>query len=81
MTADLDETKKTVIGDRILYEGFIGTIKFHGEVPPASGKLWYGVEWDDRSRGKHSGEHEGVSYFECRFVYKNGRFNEISFVL
>ena len=27
--------------------------------------LWLGVEWDDPSRGKHSGEHNGVQYFTC----------------
>jgi len=28
--------------------------------------MWVGVEWDDLSRGRHSGEHEGVQYFTCR---------------
>ena len=28
--------------------------------------VWLGVEWDDVSRGKHSGDHEGVHYFTCR---------------
>lgn len=47
----------------------LGTIRFSGEVPPTKG-LWYGVEWDDPSRGKHSGVYEktGVQYFECRCV-------------
>ena len=29
---------------------------------------WLGIEWDDAERGKHSGEHEGVKYFTCRYV-------------
>ena len=28
--------------------------------------VWLGVEWDDASRGKHSGDHHGVHYFSCR---------------
>ena len=30
--------------------------------------VWFGVEWDDLSRGRHSGEHEGVQYFTCKYV-------------
>lgn len=26
---------------------------------------WLGVEWDDPTRGKHSGENAGIRYFEC----------------
>ncbi|TAQ88541.1 hypothetical protein B7494_g3162 [Chlorociboria aeruginascens] len=29
-------------------------------------KEWLGVEWDDPSRGKHDGEHQGVRYFTCQ---------------
>ena len=28
---------------------------------------WYGVEWDDHSRGKHNGTREGMKYFESRY--------------
>lgn len=42
-----------------------GTVMYVGTVPPTSG-LWLGVDWDDESRGKHSGCHEGVSYFKAR---------------
>ena len=34
---------------------------------------WFGVEWDDVSRGKHSGIHEGVQYFTCS-VPNSGSF-------
>lgn len=27
--------------------------------------MWLGVEWDESSRGKHSGTHKGVEYFTC----------------
>ncbi|GAA5834787.1 hypothetical protein JCM11251_003662 [Rhodosporidiobolus azoricus] len=45
----------------------LGTILFEGAVPPTKG-AWLGIEWDDASRGKHSGVHEktGVRYFEPR---------------
>lgn len=29
---------------------------------------WYGIEWDDHTRGKHDGTNEGVSYFECKYA-------------
>ena len=32
--------------------------------------MWLGVEWDDTSRGKHSGDHQGVHYFSCRLDKK-----------
>ncbi|GAA5901639.1 hypothetical protein JCM6882_006030 [Rhodosporidiobolus microsporus] len=45
----------------------LGTVLFEGAVLPTKG-VWLGVEWDDASRGKHSGVHEktGVRYFETR---------------
>ena len=27
--------------------------------------LWLGVEWDEPTRGKHNGDHEGMNYFTC----------------
>ena len=60
-----------LIGKRVKVNGndahFV-TIRFYGQVPPNSGKFWLGVEWDDRQRGKHSGIHEGVQYFQCKYV-------------
>lgn len=45
----------------------LGTILYHGPVPPAKGD-WYGIEWDDPSRGKHSGVYKktGQRYFQTR---------------
>ncbi len=66
----MTQFETSVVGKRICYEGaYLGTVRFYGEVPPASGKYWYGVEWDDVSRGKHSGEHQGIRYFECRYAF------------
>lgn len=48
---------------------YLGTILYAGSIPPTPG-IWFGVEWDDPSRGKHGGVHEGtgVRYFSCRCV-------------
>ncbi|XP_065830624.1 tubulin-specific chaperone E-like isoform X2 [Oscarella lobularis] len=54
------------LGKRITCDGFVGTIRYVGQVPPNSGD-WLGIEWDDPSRGKHDGTHEGVKYFNCRY--------------
>jgi hypothetical protein len=32
----------------------------------SSSTTWLGVEWDHASRGKHSGTHQGISYFRTR---------------
>ena len=42
---------------------------------------WVGVEWDDSSRGKHNGEHDGVQYFTCRSVTNDYNIDVIIFVL
>ncbi|KAF9113376.1 hypothetical protein BGX27_001704 [Mortierella sp. AM989] len=54
------------IGQRIKVDYARGTVRFLGEVPPTKGE-WIGVEWDDKERGKHSGEHSGTRYFNCLF--------------
>lgn len=51
-----------VIGSRVEHDSHHGTVQWVGEVPPAKG-TWYGVDWDDPSRGKHNGSHNGVKYF------------------
>ena len=48
-------------------DGHRGTVLFVGEVPPTKGS-WLGVEWDDPSRGKHSGSHDGIQYFITRYI-------------
>ena len=27
---------------------------------------WFGIEWDDSSRGKHDGTKDGIRYFNCK---------------
>ncbi|KAJ3283835.1 hypothetical protein HK104_010196 [Borealophlyctis nickersoniae] len=63
MTAEEIPSDKTVLGSRVEVEGHFGTVRFHGPVPKDSSTLWFGVEWDDPKRGKHSGEKDGVQYF------------------
>ncbi|GAA5849820.1 hypothetical protein JCM8547_000575 [Rhodosporidiobolus lusitaniae] len=57
----------TSSGDSPLSVAQLGTIRYKGPVPPTIG-TWYGVEWDDPSRGKHSGVYEktGQRFFETR---------------
>jgi hypothetical protein len=54
------------IGKRLSYDGRLCTIRYYGEVQGTKGE-WLGVEWDDPTRGKHAGEHQGVKYFDCTY--------------
>ena len=55
------------VGTRVSVAGYLGTIKFVGNVDNAKG-VWLGIEWDDPERGKHNGSKDGKQYFECRCV-------------
>lgn len=55
------------IGRRLSYDQQLCVVRYVGEVQGTKG-AWLGVEWDDASRGKHNGEHQGVRYFECTKV-------------
>ncbi|KAL6233177.1 hypothetical protein BDW75DRAFT_215923 [Aspergillus navahoensis] len=52
------------VSQRRSYDGNLCTIRYVGKVEGTSGE-WLGVEWDDPTRGKHSGQHNGVRYFTC----------------
>ncbi|KAL1517512.1 hypothetical protein ABEB36_001268 [Hypothenemus hampei] len=56
---------KEIIGARIESGGFYGTVRFIGTIPNYAGK-WYGIEWDDPSRGKHNGSINGLQYFQTK---------------
>lgn len=47
-------------------DGFRATIKWKGNLVDNKGNedLFYGVEWDDPTRGKHSGEYKNQKLFE-----------------
>ncbi|CAK4031213.1 Hypothetical predicted protein [Lecanosticta acicola] len=58
------------IGQRLSLKGQLCTIRYIGAVADKPGD-WLGVEWDDPTRGKHDGTHDGVRYFECRNTSKS----------
>lgn len=61
------------VGCRVIdSEGYRATVRYIGPVAGAKNQqeIWYGVEWDNASRGKHDGscaDPSGVlhKYFEC----------------
>lgn len=55
------------LGQRRSFDGHLCTVRYVGTVQGTTGD-WLGVEWDDVTRGKHSGEHKGVRYFSCMCI-------------
>lgn len=51
------------IGSRVKCNDDFGTVRYIGEVQGYKG-LWYGIEWDNESRGKHDGCLDGIQYFK-----------------
>ncbi|KAF2472274.1 tubulin-specific chaperone E [Lindgomyces ingoldianus] len=52
------------IGKRLSFDVQLCTVRYIGKLKGTKGE-WLGVEWDDPTRGKHSGENGGIKYFEC----------------
>ena len=76
MAALLDATNATpqaLVGTRIRDDNdFRGTIRYVGPVATSTkdpNATWYGVEWDDNTRGKHDGavekDSQEIRYFTC----------------
>ncbi|XP_066992589.1 tubulin-specific chaperone E isoform X2 [Anabrus simplex] len=63
--AQMENLGDIKIGQRVQCNGHRGTVKYVGEVPPTKG-IWLGIDWDDSSRGRHDGSHEGHKYFKTR---------------
>ena len=61
------------IDARLSLKSQLCTVRYVGQIADKSG-IWLGVEWDDFNRGKHSGTHEGVTYFECMTYILTGSF-------
>lgn len=60
---------QSYIGQRLSFESATCTVRYIGPVKGTT-QDWIGVEWDDPSRGKHDGQHQGIRYFECKFVIR-----------
>ena len=60
-------TSRFYPGKRLSYDGNPCTVRYLGSVQSTKGE-WLGVEWDDAGRGKHDGSHDGIKYFECKFL-------------
>lgn len=54
--------EKGLVGRRVIVGEDIATIKWHGVLQEGLGE-WFGVEWDDPSRGRHDGSFKGRRYF------------------
>ncbi|KAK5781786.1 hypothetical protein RI543_000974 [Arxiozyma heterogenica] len=55
--------QKLKVGDRILLEKDLCTIRYIGSIDQWPGITTFGVEWDDSTRGKHSGIYKGTQLF------------------
>lgn len=51
------------IGDRVQIGADLCTIKYSGEIDKWPGSITYGLEWDNPTRGKHSGSYNGHQLF------------------
>lgn len=59
----MDESS-SYIGQRRSYSGALCTIRYCGPLSGTKGE-WLGVEWDEPTRGKHDGKHDGQQIFQC----------------
>ena len=82
---DLTGQNDVLVGLRVVSidGGHYATVLFQGKVGDTKGE-WLGVEWDDSTRGKHAGTHEGVQYFQpkCSSPTSSSfiRLNKVRFV-
>jgi len=56
------------VGDRVYVNPHFGTIRYIGSISGKQGN-WFGIEWDDPSRGRGDGSVDGIRYFTCRSLY------------
>ena len=61
----LSKEQETRLGQRVVSDdGVFGTIRYHGPLANQEDTLYFGLEWDDASRGKHSGTFKDTQYFQ-----------------
>ena len=46
---------------------YVGTVRYAGSVENHKGD-WLGIEWDEKSRGKHDGTINEITYFKTRYL-------------
>nr|CAD7459060.1 unnamed protein product [Timema tahoe] len=51
---DREGSSEPTVGSRLSCDGHIGTLLYIGKLLPTK-DTWFGVDWDDQSRGKHDG--------------------------
>ena len=54
------DSQSIAVGSRIVCEGYYGTVRYIGVIEDSAVPQWVGVEWDDATRGKHDGCHNGM---------------------
>ena len=64
LNVSIMDHEEVYVGQRRSYAGALCTVRYYGQLSNTKG-LWLGVEWDDTSRGKHEGQHEGQQIFTC----------------
>ncbi|SCU91429.1 LAMI_0E05864g1_1 [Lachancea mirantina] len=68
------------VGERLSIAGEKCSILFIGKIHRWDDSIAYGVEWDDPSRGKHSGAIDGIEYFSTR-VLNAGSFIKVEKII
>ncbi|VVC27021.1 Hypothetical protein CINCED_3A022009 [Cinara cedri] len=70
MTDCINNYNKSIrVGRKVCAGTFTGVVRYVGPLPETE-SIWVGVEWDDLSRGKHDGTHNGIRYFKT--LHPNG---------
>ncbi|VEL07170.1 unnamed protein product [Protopolystoma xenopodis] len=63
---EITDPSEELIGKRVTNDDYLGTIKYVGPLP-GSKSFWLGIDWDNETRGRHSGIFNGVQYFLTTF--------------
>ncbi|CAN6674570.1 protein Pac2p [Trichomonascus vanleenenianus] len=59
-------TAGVTVGTRLSFNNELCTVRYIGKLPQWGDIIGYGVEWDNPSRGKHSGSLDGIEYFQTK---------------